>query len=180
MKQNHRVLQLCETAVFAALIFVATLLFKIPTPVGYTHLGDCLIFVSVLMLGVRCGACAGALGAAFADIAGGFAVWAVPTLIAKVLMAAIMGSVLNAMIKHSRGRMGWVLGALLGGATQCAVYTITRVFLYGTAVAMARLPFVASQTLIGIALAFVLTEALQKTSLRSHFSVTTDSHAANA
>ena len=172
--RDNKVLQLCETAIFAALIFVATLLLKFPTPVGYTHLGDCLIFVSVLMLGWRRGACAGALGAAMADVIGGFAVWAVPTIIAKGLMASIMGLVLEHMLKKAQGRKGWILGALLGGAVQVAVYTITRVFLYGTEVAVMRIPFVSGQTLIGIALAFVLTEALQKTSLRSHFTITTD------
>ena len=70
--------------------------------------------------------------------------------------------------------MGWILGAVLGGAFQVAVYTITRVFLYGPAVAISRIPFVSGQTLVGIVLAFILTEALQKTSLRSRFYYTTD------
>ena len=172
--RDNKVQQLCETGIFAALIFVATVLLKIPTPFGYTHLGDCLLFLSVLMLGWKRGACAGALGEAMADLIGGYAVWIVPTLIAKSLMAAIMGLVLERMLKNSRGRMGWILGAVLGGAFQVAVYTITRVFLYGPAVAISRIPFVSGQTLVGIVLAFILTEALQKTSLRSRFCYTTD------
>jgi len=175
--RDTKVLQLCETAIFVALIFVATFLLKFPTPIGYSHLGDCLIFVSVLMLGWKRGACAGALGAAMADLVGGFAVWIVPTLIAKSLMAAIMGLVLERMIRHNHGRAGWILGAVLGGSAQVFVYTVTRVFLYGTAAALTRLPFVSGQTLIGIVLAFILTEALQKTSLRSRFVFTTDSGA---
>lgn len=175
--RDTKVLQLCETAVFTAFIFVATFVLKFPTPVGYSHLGDCLLFLSVLMLGWKRGACAGALGEAMADLISGYAVWIFPTLLAKFLMASIMGLILESMIKRSRGREGWILGACLGGCAQIAVYTITRVFLYGSSVALARLPFVSGQTLIGIVLAFLLTESLQKTPLRSHFVFTTDSPA---
>ena len=48
------------TALMAALIFVATYLIKIPNPAtgGYSHMGDCMIFIAVVMLGRRNGSMA--------------------------------------------------------------------------------------------------------------------------
>ena len=37
-------------ALFAALIFIATYLFKLPTPVGYIHLGDGFVFIAAAVL----------------------------------------------------------------------------------------------------------------------------------
>ena len=78
--------QLTKTAMMAALVFLGTFVFKIPTPNGYTHLGDCLIFVAVLALGWKRGAIAGGLGAALADLAGGYAVWIIPTFFIKSII----------------------------------------------------------------------------------------------
>ena len=39
---------LCYAAVLTALVFVLTFVPKIPIPLGYAHLGDAIIFASVL------------------------------------------------------------------------------------------------------------------------------------
>ena len=54
-------------------------------------MGDSMIFLSVLILGKRDGAFAGALGGALADLLCGAAIWIGPTLIIKFIMAWIMG-----------------------------------------------------------------------------------------
>ena len=49
----------------AALVFTGTYFFKIPTAFGYTHLGDCMIILTVCLFGTRRGMLAGAIGAGF-------------------------------------------------------------------------------------------------------------------
>ena len=55
------------TALMAAIIFVATYLIRIPNPAtgGYSHLGDCMIFLAVVLLGRKNGSAAAAIGGAF-------------------------------------------------------------------------------------------------------------------
>ena len=90
-----RTKELTKTAVMAALVFVAIYVLKIPGPNGYSHLGDCMILISVLLLGGRKGAWAGGIGAALADLLGGYMQWVLPTFLIKAFMALIMGYVIN-------------------------------------------------------------------------------------
>ena len=81
------VTQMCITAVFMALTCVATMMVQIPIPLGYAHLGDSVILICAFFFGPVVGALAGGIGSAMADILTGFAVWAVPTLIIKPIIA---------------------------------------------------------------------------------------------
>ena len=74
-----------KMAIMIALIYLATFFIKIPSINGYTHLGDCMIFLSVLILGTKRGALAGGIGAALADYLGGYIIWVIPTFFIKIL-----------------------------------------------------------------------------------------------
>ena len=63
-KEQIKTKDLTKMGLMAALVFFGTFFIKIPSISGYTHLGDCMIFVSVLILGWRKGAVAGGIGAA--------------------------------------------------------------------------------------------------------------------
>ena len=56
------------TGLMAALIFIGTFFFKIPSPFGYNHFGDGFMLLTVFMLGYKKGAFAGAIGAGLADL----------------------------------------------------------------------------------------------------------------
>lgn len=77
--------QLTRAALGVALVCVATSIIKFPIPLGYAHLGNCMI----LLFGVYCdpwvGAFAGGVGSALSDLLG-YPEWAIPTLIIKTLM----------------------------------------------------------------------------------------------
>ncbi|NLC76167.1 MAG: ECF transporter S component [Clostridia bacterium] len=76
-----------------ALVFIATYSIRIPIPFtqGYIHPGDSMIFVGSLLFGWQFGALVGGFGSAFADILGGYAHWAFPTLIIKGIMGGLVG-----------------------------------------------------------------------------------------
>lgn len=173
MRQN-KITELCETALFTALVFLGVSIFKFPSAFGYSHLGDCMIFLSVLMLGGKRGALAGGIGAALADLIGGYAIWIVPTLISKAIMALVMGAMIKGQIFGLKGRALWLVAAVSGGVLQSLGYTAARMIFYGTAAGLASIPGLTFQTGTGIVLAFLLSEALQKTSLRSRFLYTTN------
>ncbi|NMA67002.1 MAG: ECF transporter S component [Clostridiaceae bacterium] len=81
-----------------ALVFILTFSIKIPVPYtsGYIHLGDSMIYLSVIVLGPVLGAFASGVGSMLADIAGGYVQYVLPTLVIKALMAFIMGIVISA------------------------------------------------------------------------------------
>ena len=85
------------TALMMCLIILATMLIKIPIPFtqGYVHLGDAMIFLSVLILGWKYGIVAAGVGSMLGDIIGGAAAWAPWTLVIKGGMALIMGACLK-------------------------------------------------------------------------------------
>ena len=50
--KNANTKTITTTALMAALVFVGTFFFKIPSPFGgYAHLGDCMIILAVCLLG---------------------------------------------------------------------------------------------------------------------------------
>ena len=71
---NSKSLHIVKSAMFAALILVATFIIKIPTPGtgGYIHPGDAFVILSGVILGPLYGGAAAAIGSALADILGGY------------------------------------------------------------------------------------------------------------
>ncbi len=149
-----------KCGLMAALIFIFTYTFKIPAPNGYTHLGDCFILLSVLILGKERGALAGGLGAALADMIGGYMVWILPTFFIKAIMAYVMGLVVEKWMPDVK--FNYAIGAILGGIIQIILYTLVKMPLFGMAYAITRMPGLVIQTLLGIALTVVIVLILNK------------------
>jgi len=90
------------TGLMTALVLVMTFFIKVPVPYtsGYIHLGDSMIYLSVMILGPLYGAFASGVGSMLADLLGGYVHYAIPTLIIKSLMALCMGFILNSRTKR--------------------------------------------------------------------------------
>ena len=152
--------RLVATALMSCLIIVTTMFFKIPIPFanGYVHLGDAMIFMSVLILGVKNGALASALGSAFGDILGGYAIWAPWTLVIKGLMAVIMGLFILSLTNKTAAKkipgaqMIRIFGMLLAGSWMVFGYYIAEWVMYGNrAVALLGVPWNIGQFAVGMA-----------------------------
>lgn len=72
---------------FAAMIFGLTMLHVPIGAGGYIHVGDAVIYVTAMLMGSPWAFISAAIGAACADIVSGFAVYAVPSAIIKILIA---------------------------------------------------------------------------------------------
>ena len=157
---NNKSRSLTKTAMMAAIVFVGIYLIKVPVPNGYTHLGDCFIFLGVLLLGRKRGAQAGAIGAALSDVLGGYMHWAVPTFFIKYIMAYIMGLFVEKWMPNFR--WNWILGAIVGGLMQCILYTACDCVMFGLAYGLAGIPSIVIQTFNGIVFLCVLVAVLSK------------------
>lgn len=85
--QSSKLKLITLTAMFAALTTIFTVFIKIPTPFGYVHAGDAIIYIGASILPFPFGLIIGTIGGALADIISGYAVWAIPTAIIKTLNA---------------------------------------------------------------------------------------------
>ena len=152
--------ELASTGVMAALVFIGTYCFKIPSPFGYTHLGDCMIILTVCLFGTKRGVLAGSLGAGIADFLGGYAVWVLPTMVLKGLWALVMGVVMYRLLP--KYKYGWLVGAVCGGILHVAGYTLVKIPLYGTAVAFGELFTLTAQSCAGIVLGGLLCGVVER------------------
>lgn len=85
--KNKKIMLLTVTALFTALIIVATMIIQIPVGKGYLHFGDSLIYIAACILPAPCALFAASVGAALADLFTGFAIYAPATFIIKALNA---------------------------------------------------------------------------------------------
>lgn len=98
------------SGVMMAIVTVSTMLLAIPVPFtnGYIHLGDSMVFLSVLILGWKYGAVVAGGGSALADIFLSYVHWAPWTFIIKALMALVMGLAIE-KTRHNKKNLGIVL-----------------------------------------------------------------------
>jgi len=159
---NNKTREMVTTALMAALIFVATFLIKIPNPAtgGYSHMGDCMIFLAVVFLGRKNGSMAAGIGGALSDFLAGAPIWILPTFIIKYIMAFIMATIIK---KQPESKKLQLIGATVGGIFQIIGYTLAKVILIGVAPALMSVPNVSIQTVVGIVLFIALYTALSGT-----------------
>ena len=127
------------TAMMTCLVLLTTYTFKIPTPFqGYVHLGDAMIFLSVLVVGRKNGAVAAAFGSALADLLGGYVAFAPWTFVIKGLMALVMGWFIDFMTKKQSKSLKVcgvplieIVGMVIAGAVMVLGYGVADAVLAG-------------------------------------------------
>jgi len=89
MSKNKSTRRLVQAALFAAIVFAATLIHvHIPGMLtGYVNLGDCMVLVSGVLLGPLYGGLAAGLGSAMADFLHGYMIYVPGTFCIKLLVA---------------------------------------------------------------------------------------------
>ena len=121
MKSNIRTLT--YTALMTAFVFITTSVIKIPIPFtnGYIHAGDTAIFLGGILLGPVHGAVAAGIGSAMADLLGGYAHWALPTLLITGLMGFIVGYFSSE--KRNQKHVLWGTSLIWIGSLFAFIYT---------------------------------------------------------
>lgn len=122
--------QLAQTAAFTALIFVATRFIQIPIPLGYMTFANAIILTCCLLLPVKNGIFASAVGSALADFTS-FPAYTIPTLVIKGLMPLVFYALFNKGYKKAASWVsmlvpmvlytvvgGFIAGSMLTGLSQ--------------------------------------------------------------
>ncbi len=138
-------------AILAVMIALVVVLTRpiIPTPVGYTHLGDTAIYFAAFAFGPLVGAIAGGLGTAIADLlTGAYASFAPLSLFVHGLQGFIAGW----LFLRLKGTRGLVAGVLAGAIIVIGGYFIGEALVPiwgGVGVALSEVPFNLVQVAIG-------------------------------
>ncbi|MFP3984716.1 MAG: ECF transporter S component [Candidatus Bathyarchaeia archaeon] len=111
-------LTLVVTAVFTALVCVATMTISIyvPATYGYFNIGESVIFLSAILFGPFVGAFAGGVGSALADLLLGYWVYAPGTLVIKACEGAVVGILIKRSPKFG-SKLYWRLLTVILGIT---------------------------------------------------------------
>ena len=163
MKKHISTKDITNIAIMATLVFIATFLIKIPSLNGYTHIGDSMVIISALILGKKKGALAAGLGAALCDLLSGYMQYIIPTFLIKAIMVLIITTIAENLINKTK--FAWILGAIIGCTFQVVGYCLVETILYGFAGALASVPANIIQSIVGIALAVVLSTVLEKSNI---------------
>lgn len=125
-----------------ALVFLATLIIKFPVgPDCYIHLGDAVILVGVVILPRKHACFAGAVGAALADMLGGYAFWAPWTFFIKLACVIVFSLCINGIkdeLKDHKAPMAReMIGYILVTAVGVIGYFVAEYLMFGNWVAAA-------------------------------------------
>jgi uncharacterized membrane protein len=159
VKQNilRTPLELALSAVFAALVCVATLtlVISIPATNGYFNLGETVIYTAALLFGPLVGGIAGGAGAAVADILVA-AQFAPGTLLVKFFEGALVGLLYKKTLKITRRlSLSAVLSVFIGGLEMVLGYFIYEQLVLGVpfVTALGEVPFNLLQMVVGLIIA---------------------------
>ncbi len=155
-------------ALIAALVCVATMIIKIPSPLkGYLNLGDCMVLLAGWMLPPGYGFLAAGLGSALADIFSGYVTYAPATFIIKGAMALVAFACFKLMNKKIGKLLSQLIGSVLAETVMIMGYFVFEGFLYGFAPSAVNIPANAVQGVAGIIIGIILIKVLEKTKLSS-------------
>ena len=106
-----KVKKLVFSALMAALVYAATMMIQIPSPMnGYVNLGDCFVLLSGWLLGPWYGAAAAGIGSMLTDLLSGYAHYAPGTLLIKGLDAMAAALIFRALGKT---KLGYLVSGLV-------------------------------------------------------------------
>lgn len=164
--KEKKVYKIAMSALFAAIVCVATVVINIPLPTGgYFNLGDCFIIVAALSIGPLWGGLAAGIGAGLSDLILGFAIYSPATFVIKFLMAVAVYYIAKG-VRNTGFRFDILTvtaAAAVGEIIMIAGYFVYEIFLYGIGGAAADILGNAIQGVCGLVCGSLVYNVLNKT-----------------
>jgi len=166
--QSQNLQKTVTAALLCAVVFVFTFL-SIPMGIGNVNLGDGALLLTAWTLGGPWAVVSAALGAALADLASGYAIYAPATFVIKAAMVAAALLVLRLLSNAKLSvRIRRLLSAVAAELVMVLGYLIYEATLLGYgAGALVSVPFNAVQGLVAVAVSGLLYEALSRVGILS-------------
>ena len=147
----------------AALACVATMIIKLPSPLGgYINLGDCIVLLCGWVLGPVYAFMAAGIGSALADIFSGYVLYAPATFVIKGLMALLACAIFACLSKKIKPFSARLFGAIAAEIVMVGGYFVFEGFIYGFAPSLVNIPANAVQGIAGIIIGMMLITLFEK------------------
>lgn len=154
-------------SMFAALVCVATMIIKIPSPLtGYLNLGDCIVLLAGWILSPVYGFLAAGIGSALADIFSGYMLYAPATFLIKGLMAICAFYVFQGLHKRTKKPLARIGSGCLAELLMVLGYYLFEVCLYGFQAPLVNIPVNAVQGVAGLLMGLILIQIFEKNHIR--------------
>ncbi len=171
LKSQNATKKLVLSSLIAALICVATALIKLPSPLGYIHLGDAPVVLAAFVLSPTYGFLAAAIGSCLADVFSGYAIYAPITFAIKGCMVLVIYLIQKFLHKSNKKLMVQIIAAFLAETVMVLGYYLFEGFLYGFGAALAAVPFNVLQGVVGMILGILLVHVLKKSRVLDSWNV---------
>ena len=150
-------------ALMAAMVCVATMIIKIPSPMkGYLNIGDCIVLLCGWLLSPGYGFVAAGLGSALADMFSGYITYAPATFLIKGSMALIAFACFKLMNKRLGRLPSQIIGAVLAEIVMVFGYFVFEGFMYGFVPSAVNIPANAVQGAAGLILGIILVKVFER------------------
>ena len=151
------------TALMAAMVCVATMIIKIPSPMkGYLNIGDCIVLLCGWLLAPGYGFVAAGLGSALADMFSGYLTYAPATFLIKGSMALIAFACLKLVNKRIGRLPSQIIGAVFAEIVMVLGYFVFEGFMYGFIPSAVNIPANAVQGAAGLILGIILVKVFER------------------
>ncbi len=171
MKTHQIIKKTVYTALFAALIFVATVVIHIHIPFagaeGYVNFGDCTVLVSGVLLGPLCGGLAAGIGSAMADAMYGHWIYTPGTFVIKALMAIVAYIVYCTISKNKEDfkTVPLSVASICGETVMVVGYVLYETLLFSFPTAVLGIVANIAQATAGIILTVLILRLMKKTNI---------------
>jgi uncharacterized repeat protein (TIGR04002 family) len=167
MKNKISIKGWVTAGIFAALIFLSTYLFHIPTAHGgYVHIGDAIIYLAAALLPAQYAVPCAAFGGALSDaLSPGSVPWIIPTIIIKSAIAMLFTSK-NTKIICKRN----VISIFVAAVISLAGYGVASGIIYGNFIEpILQLPLDSVQPIASGILFLILGSTFDKMKIKQRF-----------
>lgn len=167
---DKKIRRLVVSALMAALVCVATMVIRIPTPTnGYVNLGDCFVLLSGWLLGPWWGSAAAGIGSMLTDLFAGYTSYVPGTFLIKGLDALLAALIFRVMGRTSAAA---VVGGFVGEVVMVGGYFVyeAAALQYGIG-AVVGIPANLVQGAVGLVIGLLLLKVFQKTHIADRIRV---------
>ena len=160
---HSKIQKLVISALMTALVCVATVVIRIPSPMkGYINLGDGIVLASGWLLSPGYGFLAAALGSALADVFAGYMIYAPATFLIKGAMTLVAAAFIKIMKNDRKTLPALLIGGALAEIVMMGGYFVFEGILYGFAASALNLPANLAQAIAGLAVGIVTAKLLER------------------
>ncbi len=149
------------SALLAALACVATMIIRLPSPLGgYINLGDGIVLLCGWLLSPVYGFLAAGIGSGLADILSGYVAYAPATFVIKGGMALLAYWIAKSL--RTRPLTAKLVGGVTAEVVMIGGYLLFESFIYGFVPSLVNVPANAVQGLAGLIVGLLLVRVFEK------------------